>query len=574
MLERILRSLALVIAGLAAVDPSMLLRRRQPLSIEIHVGSTELAARVRDRLLRELGDTIALVRDGRGNAVVAIDSDVDVDAIRDGVPVSFVTLHEERNIRLLRASFSGALFPGERAEANVEVAVNGLSGIMSRLAVLQDGVEIGRTEHRWTTARQQRVGVPFVALTTGAHRVQVVATPVSGEQRTDDNVLDAALTVSDRPLNVAFLEYRPTWAARFVREVLETDPRIRVSSLTRVARGIDIRSGNPPSLRASALHSFEVLAVGAPEELRASEVSELREFMAERGGSVLLLPDRRPSGLFTKLIPAAAFDEVLLGLPVRLTVAPRLGVPRGSEFAVPRAPAASIRSLARLADGRPVVASWPIGAGTLIVCGALDAWRYRASDGQQLASFWRAIVTGAGRNATPALSVQVDPAVASRGTRIRVTVRVRRTEFKDDGGKTASPAIAATAQPDGGSESELIRLWPTSEPGVFTGEFVVSEPRKYTVLVNTERAQAAAVLLPADQRSQSALEDEAATIAAASGGVVTTSERLTPLVNHLRALPRDEESVALHPMRSPWWSAPFTIALCAEWMLRRRRGQR
>ncbi len=30
----------------------------------------------------------------------------------------------------------------------------------------------------------------------------------------------------------------------------------------------------------------------------------------------------------------------------------------------------------------------------------------------------------------------------------------------------------------------------------------------------------------------------------------------------------------LYPMRSAWWILPFTIVLCGEWALRRRRGDK
>jgi hypothetical protein len=233
-----------------------------------------------------------------------------------------------------------------------------------------------------------------------------------------------------------------------------------------------------------------------------------------------------------------------------------------------------MRSLASLPDGKPIVVSWPVGAGTLIVCGALDAWRYRASDDQQFASFWRAVVTGAARRVPPALSVELDPQVAGPGARVQVRARVRRTEFEQEATAMRVPAIAGTAQSDSGSTPALVRFWPTGEPGVFTGEFVPSEPRRYAVLVNSGHAQAAAVLLPGSDRSRFGGDEEAALVAEASGGVVTTADQLTPLVNHLRRHPRDDRAATVFPTRNPWWIAPFTMALCAEWMLRRRPGRR
>jgi hypothetical protein len=32
------------------------------------------------------------------------------------------------------------------------------------------------------------------------------------------------------------------------------------------------------------------------------------------------------------------------------------------------------------------------------------------------------------------------------------------------------------------------------------------------------------------------------------------------------------EALPWHPMRSPWWIVPLTLALAGDWWLRRRRG--
>ena len=46
---------------------------------------------------------------------------------------------------------------------------------------------------------------------------------------------------------------------------------------------------------------------------------------------------------------------------------------------------------------------------------------------------------------------------------------------------------------------------------------------------------------------------------------------LEPLTRHLSSLPRPSRKTVIHPMRSPWWLAPFASCLCLEWLVRRRR---
>jgi hypothetical protein len=58
--------------------------------------------------------------------------------------------------------------------------------------------------------------------------------------------------------------------------------------------------------------------------------------------------------------------------------------------------------------------------------------------------------------------------------------------------------------------------------------------------------------------------------ARASGGAVLGSAgELGPALAAIAPGPVD---ITGHPMRSPWWMAPFTLLLCAEWTLRRRAG--
>ena len=66
----------------------------------------------------------------------------------------------------------------------------------------------------------------------------------------------------------------------------------------------------------------------------------------------------------------------------------------------------------------------------------------------------------------------------------------------------------------------------------------------------------------------------AATVAAATGGVVVTSDHLQPLIDRLGAVSRETIVRAGHPFRSPWWGVAFAGLLSAEWAMRRRRGLR
>ena len=322
----IFRTIAILVAAAAVVDPAISARRSQPVGVEIVVGPGTQAGLVRDRLLDQLGDAISLARPGEGDAVVLIDARTDLGSMREKVTVSAVVPDRATpNLRLVSARAPFLLLPDESAAIEVEADVSGLTGRTSIVAVTRNGIELGRTEHTWSAEPRQRLTVSIVPTGVGASVVSISAQPFPDETQQDDNTVDARIATVDRPLRVAFVEPRPSWTAGFIRRVLEADPAFEVTSVVRPSRGIDVRTGDAAEglgiLRATAartLHRFDVVLIGAPEELHAADLESLRTFMTDRGGTVVFLPDRRPTGPYAAFVSPSGFDEVLLDAPVSL----------------------------------------------------------------------------------------------------------------------------------------------------------------------------------------------------------------------------------------------------------------
>ena len=578
-----LRVLALAIAAAAVLDPAVRIARPRPLALELVAGPGEWAGSARAALLSALGDDVTIAARGRGDAVVTIDAPVEPASIR-GVSVSAITAGSAPNVRLIAAAAPIAVLPGQEGTIAVDVEVRNLSGSASVLTATQHGVEIGRTERRWSSAIRQQVAVPFVAIEAGTVALRVDAVPLATEARRDDNAIDAAASATARQLRVAFVEPRPTWSAGFVRRALESDPAFDVASIVRASRGIDVRSGPAPAaIRVRDLEAFDVVVTGSPEELRRDELDALRTFASERGGTVVLLPDRRPSGPFAAWLPEGRFDEVLLDSPIAIRIGgARLdertppSVPRASELVVPRSAHPSTRVLASLPDGRPVIVSWPMGEGSIVLSGALDAWRFRAAGGDGFTTFWRAAIARAAIAAPPLVRVALHPPVAMPGSVVRVVARVRGTAFERGAdGSIEVPQVRGVAMATYGKATmaESVRLWPTAETGVFEGHFVPAAGARQAVHAVAGREQDFAPVVLSELARRSS-DEEAAIVAAATGGVVAAAGDPAPLVRHLRDVPRPRVTTAVHPMRGAWWTLPFAAALCAEWALRRRRGQR
>ena len=364
-----------------------------------------------------------------------------------------------------------------------------VAGQTTEVVLEQNVVEIGRVSHTWTKDTERfatRLSGPLVE--AGVAMLSVRAKPVVGESTLADNAVDLRGVAEPRILKIAAYDPRPSWTSAFVRRVLEADPMFEVSTIVEASKGLDVRSGHPPArMTAEALEPYDLVVIGAPEEVTASESAALSAFARERGGAVLLLPDRRPSGAYLGLVGASGFDEVLLDKAVELEgrTASRL---RGSEFAVPKGTdtASAVATIRQGDISRPVVISVPAGRGQIIFSGALDAWRFRGTDDGGYERFWRQLVALGAIAAPRRLELSLHPGLATPGLPITIRAEIRKTEVGRQGAdRQTFPPISASVIAESGSAS-AVRLWPTSDAGVYEGRFVAATAGRYDVRVSLD----------------------------------------------------------------------------------------
>jgi len=575
ILTHALRAVSIMLAITAVIDPAFAVRRPRPLAVELRVAPSPAAAAIRERLVANLRDRIH-VGAGEPPAAVVVIGEAMETALPGKVPISVVSVGPigGPNVRLVHAAPPDTVLPGQEAVAAVRFEAIGLAGRSSTIDLEQDGVRLARVEHQWTRDPERfTASLRYAPAVAGLQKVTVVSQPIAGELSEQDNAVDLPLVAVARTLRVAAYEPRPSWAAGFVRRALEADPVFEVSSLVRASRGIEVRAGTIPlGLTAAALAPFTAAIVGAPEELTAAEVAALDAFAAERGGAVILLPDRRPSGSYVRLFPSVRFEEALLEKPIAVHWRGSTTF-NASEFALPgdlEAGGVAIASTAWQGGERAVVASWPRGAGRVIVSGALDAWRYRAGSEEAFGRFWTGTIAAAAAAAPPRLAVTVRPALAAPGQPVTIRAAVRATSAAGP----IPPVEASLVAADG--SQQFVRLWPLAEPGVFEGTIDAPHAGRFEARASLAGGPTASapVLVDAVRQPPGDDRDAIALVAAATGGIVTDGAHLEPLERHLRGLERGEVSADRHPARSAWWVFAFAAALCGEWALRRRGGLR
>ncbi len=581
----LLRSGAILFALTAIVDPGFDRQTSGPVPIVVRAASheaadQELAVSLRARLASLLYGQVDVDSYLAPAAVVVAGDTFDADMLPDGIPVSSVAGREPEspNVRIAGTSTPGVLLAGWTTRLSATVTATGMAGRTSVIVLEHRQVEIGRLEHAWISDMETfEATFTYLPPAPGIMPIRLTARTLEGEVTSADNHADLRLMIEDRVLKILVHEPRPSWAAAFIRRALEEVPLFEVATLVRPSRGIEVRAGDAPlRIAPEALEAFDAVIVGAPEELSDSEVDALATFARLRGGTFILVPDRRPAGPYLSLIPAASFDERLLE---RASAASGTGGRlEASEFAVPTRMSPAVDVLADLVDAKgraPIVIAWPVGAGRGVYSGALDAWRHRASGGG-FADFWRAQVAGAASAAPRRIEVALDPALAAPGQIVTLRVRVRETEFSLAPQSIRLPIVSAN-RTDRRGTSEPIRLWPTAEPGLFEARFPAPPAGQYAIEVSSAGGVAfdGPLIVSPDARTPAPSAQSARRLLVdATGGVSTTDDELSVLESHLAGLPRASATRSIRPARSPWWMAAFVLLLCAEWGLRRRGGAR
>ena len=567
-----LRICAIVIAVAALVDPAIAGRVSAPLSIAFQLprasdpGFRE-ASEMRARIKGSLDENIAVDGAQDPAAIVAIGSAEPLRSV--SAPVFVVALPATGSVRIEAIAVPPAVVNGQAASVRLAIHAVKLSGRTSSVALELGGTRLESVEHEWTSDDERFEGTFTVPLPgPGVHRVRATVT-TDGVQPA---AADAAVVVRDRPLRVLLYEPRPSWPAAFVRRSLEADALFSLASTSRSSRPAATMSADAPrSLRGLDVDAFDVLMLGGLDELSDADWRAAERFVSDRGGTLLLLPDRQLPDSVRRRFDLPQSEEVLLEHPV--TAESQSGL-KGSEFLLMPSAAGGFSTLASVRQGqqrRPVVVAAPVGAGSVIVSGALDAWRFRGEGEGQFDRFWRGLIADGALAAVPKIDVALTPAIARPGDPIVVRATVRQTEFSSGAdGRSVGPIEASLIREDG--TREPVRLWPGPRMGSF--ETPMSAPPSGSHIVEVALAQTTVdvPLLVAGDVVHAAPDTSAAWIhaAAASGGtVVQTAEALNASLSNIDAGSVDQVA---RPMRSAWWIVPFSLLLSAEWALRRRSG--
>jgi hypothetical protein len=453
--------------------------------------------------------------------------------------------------------------PAAVAAVDVDLWASGMGGTNTDLLVFDGDLVVGQTSHTWPGGdgvQTATVRVEWTPVQSGLREIRVAIPAIDGEATGLDNEAHTATEVAIERYELLLYEPRPTWTGTFVRRALEDDPRFVVRARARVANAIAVTSG-APALTAATLASSNVrlVVITAPEQLTASEVTTLEQFMRVRGGSVVALIDVAPTGPSQRLLPFTITER-------RENEPIQVGALKASEF-LTLEPRDAVTSVIAAAGNSPVMVARPFGNGRLMASALIDAWRFRGEN-DAFARFWQAALADAADAAGDVLMLDVTPRLAYRGDRLAVDIEWRPLIGIPD-------AVDVRATVVCGERRQNIRLWPSGTPGRFEGEFVATADGKCRVDAILNGITRSTALLIRDRASVIGADgDELTSAITAHGGLVVAGGNENELVSAFRrAASPTRISTQVHPLRSPWWVVPFVACLGAEWWLRRRAGR-
>jgi uncharacterized membrane protein len=434
-----------------------------------------------------------------------------------------------------------------------------------------------------------------------------------------NNTRGSLVNVANEEYRILYFEGEPRWEYKFMRRAVANDEDLRIATLLRVSpnkfyrQGIDtpeqLESGFPTTR--DELFGYDALIIGSVEaaSLTPEQQSIIRDFVSERGGSLLMLAG--PGGLGNGGWGQSEIADVL---PARLPPtstdsfhrkkAPVSLTPQGQGSQMLRFAAdpddnrAAWQELPEVADYQltgnlkpaavtllnadtefgviPLLITQPYGRGHAYIMASGGTWRWQMSlplEDQKHEMYWRQLLRALVASAPESVSLRAS--AAGEGGAIML-----RAEFRDEAFRPVDDVgVTAVASHESG-ETLSVNLVPGEEPGVFAGALTPPQPGTWYFEALAERdgepvaVGRSSILHEASQAEYFGFRMNAGLLqrlSAATGGTYFDAGDLDGLSDLLRY----SSSGITETEYRAIWDAPIIFLLLlalkgGEWLLRRR----
>jgi len=342
-----------------------------------------------------------------------------------------------------------------------------------------------------TTATNLTIDLP--AGEPGAHELRFTLDALEGERNTVNNTRTRVVDVPATRRNILYVEGEPRWEYKFLRRAAERDRALRVASVVRTTpnkyyrQGIDtpgeLAEGFP--VTAAELFAYDAVVIGSYEAagLRPEQHRLLKEFVDQRGGSVLMLAGRHgmasggwQNAALAQTLPAQLAGRQIMGLVQRPTRAqptlygaqspilrfdpdPKKNADRWKNLPV----LADYQTLGKLKPGAIVLLEgnadrvrMPLllwqhygrGATFLLATASTLRWQMQLPpEDESHEVFWRQLLHAISATAPPRASIEPERLAYDDERNVRLVAELRNERFEPINDASVELRIAPQAEP-------------------------------------------------------------------------------------------------------------------------------
>jgi hypothetical protein len=601
--------------------------RRAVLALDANEKQTQLGTAMDEAVAQHAGralGAIVVLSDGGSNA--GLDPLVVAEQLgRRGVRVFPVGLGlpDPPDIAIERIISPPLAFVRDRVPLQVQLRSSGYAGRSVTVTARLDGNTLAE-EIITLGGGLQWMELPIEPQLANSEAVlEVSVSELPDEVSYANNRQRQPLRVTDQRINVLYIEGKPRWEFRYLRQILLRDHRLNVRLLmTEGDRDLstvsDVHLGSLPS-DPEALFKYDLIILGdvPASYFRQEQMQMVATLVRERGGSLLMIAGQehaprtyagsplepvlpvRPGtsemievedSAVIGITPAGAYSAITRLLPdleqnlrVWQRVQPLLRLPQIDEIKPGAVTLAALNQTAlHVGDDPYPIVSWHrygVGRGMLVATDSLWRLRFRHGDAYH-ARFWGQVIQflTLARMMGDANRVQIAtnaPEYRS-GQRVHVSVNVLTESYQP---LEADEYVIELQQVEPQAQRTVLTLRASAAaPGLFEGSFTaepgqfrLNDPSQPGLTTNVGFRVTEVPLELIEPAMQESLLRE---LAQRSGGRYTPVAELPTLPAMLEAPP--QTIVSRHERdlwNQPWLLALLVALLGAEWFIRRRMQQ-
>ena len=433
-----------------------------------------------------------------------------------GVPVHAVGVGREsipEDIELESVAVSDQVMPGSRISARISIryaepgearlrVYDGDAVVASEPVTLPAGAGVTT---RW---------VEFDVGEAGVKDLRFSLDPLPGEGNVTNNTQYRTVVVPEARRSILYVEGEPRWEYKFIRRAVDEDPAVRLASLLRTTpnkfyrQGIDtpdeLEGGFPEDRE--TLFQYDGLVIGSFSAAGLTEEQQayIRDFVSERGGSLLMLGGRRGladggwgNSVVAEALPvqlpdldAASFMRV--PVPVELTAEGQeslvtrldadrqanrelwLGMPDIADFqyvGAVKPGAVTLLEAEVRGTAQPLLVHQRFGRGQVYVLASGGTWRWQMqlpSEDQRHETFWRQILHALVSATPERVVLTAERPYYVDEDEVVLRARVRDGGFEPVGNASVELSVSGDAFAGDPAAAEPVLMQPVSgEPGAY-----------------------------------------------------------------------------------------------------------